>query len=37
MTEPGSPVLSLDLNPVIVRAQGEGCLCVDGVVLLDAA
>ncbi len=37
MTEPGSSVVSLDLNPVIVRAQGEGCFCVDGVVLLAAA
>jgi len=34
MSQPDCAVVSLDLNPVIVGAKGEGCRVVDAVVLL---
>lgn len=32
MAAPGSRILSLDVNPVLVRGRGEGCVALDGVV-----
>ena len=32
MTEPASAITQLDINPVIVRAKGQGCVAVDAVV-----
>jgi len=32
MSAPDSRIVSLDVNPVLVRSQGEGCVALDGVV-----
>ena len=32
MTDPSSAIFQLDINPVIVRAKGQGCVAVDAVV-----
>ncbi len=35
MAEPGSSVVSLDVNPVIVGPQGDGCWAVDALAVVD--
>jgi hypothetical protein len=34
--DPASMIDSLDLNPVIVRAAGEGCVAADAVIVRGA-
>lgn len=37
VADPGSGVASLDANPVIVKAHGEGCVAVDALIYRAAA
>jgi hypothetical protein len=37
MLDPASNVVSLDLNPVMVASESEGCVAADSVVFLRGA